>query len=60
MEAEVVTATPAMKEAINCADMMGELGFEDASTSMPIYIDNSSALHVAGNNTYGSCAIAWL
>ena len=51
METEVVAAALAMKEAIYCAGMMGELEFEETFTCVPIHIDNNSALHVAGNKT---------
>ena len=31
--------------------MMGELGFEETFKCVPIHIDNTSALHVAGYKT---------
>ena len=52
MEAEVVAAALAMKEAAFCSNMMLDLGFEESFSSVPLYIDNTSALHVAGNRTY--------
>ena len=32
--------------------MMVELGFEKGFNSVPLYLDNPSTLHVAGNRTY--------
>ena len=52
MEEERVAAPLAMKEAVFCSNMMLELGFDESFGSMPLYIDNKSALHVAGNRTY--------
>ena len=34
--------------------MMEELGFGTRYDSVQLYIDNTSALHVAGNRTYSS------
>ena len=33
-----------------------ELGFDESVGSVPLYIDNTSALHVTGNGTYSSHA----
>ena len=52
MEAELVAATLAMKEAVFCSNMMKELGFGTRFDSVPLHIDNTSALHVAGNRPY--------
>ena len=52
MEAELVAAALALKEAINCAGMLGELGFVETFKCGPIHNDNSSPLHVAWNKTY--------
>ena len=52
MEAELVAAALAMKEAAFCSNMTLELGFDKSFGSAPLYIDNTSALHVAGNRTY--------
>ena len=52
MEAELVVVALTMKEAVFCSNMMLELGFEEGFGSVPRYIDNTSALHVAGNRTY--------
>ena len=53
MEAELVAAALTMKEAVFCSNMMLELGFKEGFGSVPLYIDNTSARHVAGNRTYG-------
>ena len=37
------------KEAIFCPSTMLELGFDERFGSVPLYIDNTSALHVVGN-----------
>ena len=52
MEAELVAAALTMKEAVFCNSMMQEIGFKDGFDSVPLFIDNTSALHVAGNRTY--------
>ena len=52
MEAELVAAALTMKEAVFCSNMMLELGFDKRFGSVPLYIDNTSALHVAGNQPY--------
>ena len=54
MEAELVAAALAMKEAVFCSNMMKELGFGARFDRVPLHIDNTSALHVAGNRTYSS------
>ena len=51
MEAELVAAATAMKDSLFCRNMMLELGFTEGFRSVPVYIDNTSALHVAGNRT---------
>ena len=48
MEAELVAAALAMKEAVFCSNLTLELGFDKSFGSVPLYIDNTSALHVAG------------
>ena len=52
MEAELVAAALAMKEAVFCSNMMLELGFKEGFGSVPLYIDNTSAFPLAGNRTY--------
>ena len=51
MEAELVAAALTMKEAVFCYNMMKELGFGTRFDNVPVYIDNTSTLHVAGNQT---------
>ena len=41
-----------MKEAVVCSNMMVELGFEKGFSSVPVYLDNTSALYVDGNRIY--------
>ena len=53
MEAELVAAALTMKEeAVFCSNMMSELGFGESFGSVPLHIDNTSALYIAGNHTY--------
>ena len=52
MEAELVAAALTMKEAVFCSNMMLQLGFKEGFGSVPLYIDNTSALYVAGSRTY--------
>ena len=47
-----MAAALTIKEAVFCSNMMLELGFKEGFGSVPLYIDNTSALHVAGNRTY--------
>ena len=54
MEAELVAAALAMKEAVFCSNMIKKLGFGTCFDSVPPYIDNTSALNVAGNRTNNS------
>ena len=52
MEAELVAAALTMKEVVFCSNTMLELGFNESVGSVPLYIDNASALHAVGNRTY--------
>ena len=52
MEAELVAEALAMKEAVFCPNMILKLGFGESFVSVPLYIDNTLALHIAGNRTY--------
>ena len=54
MAADLVAAAPAIKEAVFCSNMMKELGFGTRFDSVPLYIDSTSTLHVAGTRTYSS------
>ena len=49
---EAVLVAMIMKEAAFFSNMMLELGFDESFGSVPLYIDNTSPLHVAGNRTY--------
>ena len=49
MDAELVVVALTIKKAAFCSNMMLELGFDESFGSVPLYIDNTSALHVAGN-----------
>ena len=51
VEAKLVAAATAMKESLFCRNMM-ELGFTEGFSRVPVYIDNTSALHVARNMTF--------
>ena len=52
-EAELVAPALAMKEAVFCSSMK-ELEFGTRFDSVPLYMDNTSALYVAVNRTYSS------
>ena len=53
MEAELVAAALTMKEeAVFCSNITSELGFGENFGSVPLHIDNTSALHIADNRTY--------
>ena len=54
MEAELVAAAVAMKEAVFCANMMNQLGFGARFDSLSLYTGNASALHVADIRSCGS------
>ena len=64
MEAELVATALTMKEAIFCTNMMREMRFAARLDSNPVYIDNTSTLHVAGYRAYSSrfkhVALWWL
>ncbi|CAM9928539.1 unnamed protein product [Sphacelaria rigidula] len=49
MEAELVAAALTMKEPILCSNIMREMGIGTHFDSVPVYIDNTSTLHIAGN-----------
>ena len=51
MEAELVAAALTMKEAMFCYNIK-ELGLGTRFDNVPVYNDNTSTLHVAGNYTY--------
>ena len=47
-----MAAATEMKESLFSRNMMMELGFAEGFRSVPVYIDNASAMHVAGNRTF--------
>ena len=52
METELVAVALAMKdETVFCSNMMSGLGFGKSFGSVPLHIDNTSALHIADNRT---------
>ena len=52
LKAELVEAATAMEESLFCRNIMMELGFTEGFWSVPVYIDNTSALDVAGNRPF--------
>ena len=53
MEGELVAAALAMKdEVVFCSNTMSGMGFGESFGSVPLHIDNTSALHIVGNRTY--------
>ena len=53
MEAELVAAALAMKdEAVFCFHTISGLSFGESFGSVPLHIDNTSALHIADTRTY--------
>ena len=48
---ELVATALIMKEPMFCSHMMKELGFGTRFDSVPLHLDNTSTLHVAGNQT---------
>ena len=57
MEAELVAVALTIKEeALFYFNMMSELDFGENFDSVPLFIDNTSALHIADNRTYVPCA----
>ena len=54
MEAELISIALASKEAVYLSNMMAELGFGKLFHSIPFFVDNTGALHIAGNSTYSS------
>ena len=51
METELVEAALTRKKTIFCSNMMFKLGFDESFGTVPLYIDNTSVLHVPGNRT---------
>ena len=44
----------ASEEAVYPSNMMTELGFGKRFHSIPLFVDNTGALRIAGNSTYSS------
>ena len=53
MEVELVAAATLMKESLFCRNMTMKLGFTEGFRSVSVYFDNTSALHMVGNRTFG-------
>ena len=52
MEAELIYLVLARKEAVYLSSMMAELGFGKRFRSvLPLFVDNTGALHIAGNSS---------
>ena len=58
MEAELVAAALAMKEAVFGSNMMLELGFGSTFNTVPVYLDNKSAIRVASIADLGTKFLA--
>lgn len=43
-----------MSEAVFCQNMMSELGFKEDFKCVPLHVDTTSGLSLAGNHTYKS------
>ncbi|CAM9522413.1 unnamed protein product, partial [Laminaria digitata] len=54
MEAELISMALVSKEAVYLSNMMAELGFGKLFNSVPLFVENTGALHIAGNSTYSS------
>ena len=53
IKAELVAAALTMKEeAVFCSNTMSGLDFGESFGSVPLHIDNTSALHITDNRTY--------
>ena len=54
LEAELISMAHENKEAVYISNMTAELGFGRLFESVPLFGDNTGALHMAGNSTYSS------
>ena len=52
MEAELISMALASEEGVNPSKKMAELGFGKLFHIVPLFVDNTGALHIAGNRTY--------
>ena len=50
---ELVVAALTTKEAVFCSDTILDLSFDESFGSVPLYIENTSVLHVTGNRNSG-------
>lgn len=49
-----MAAAVAKEEAVFCSNMMTQIAFGANSRSVPLYIDNTAAIHAIGNRTYSA------
>ena len=56
MKADLAAAAVTLKKAVLCNNMMQELRSKDGFDRVPLFIDNTSALHVAGHRTFSTRA----
>ena len=54
LEAELMSMAHASKEAVYLSNIMADLRFGKLFESVPLFVDNTGALHIAGNITYSS------
>ncbi|CAM9240520.1 unnamed protein product [Laminaria digitata] len=52
--AERISIALGSKDAVYLSNMMTELGFGKLFDSVQCFVDNTDALHIAGNSTYSS------
>ena len=52
MEAELISMALASKQVVYLSNVMAALGFPQLFDSVPLFFDNTGALHIAGNRTY--------
>ena len=53
MKRELAVAALTTKEAVFCSNMILDLSFDESFGSVPLYIENTSVLHVTGNRNSG-------
>ena len=54
LEAQLISIAHASKEAVYLSNMMTELGFGKLFAGVPLFGDNTGALHISGNSNYSS------
>ena len=52
MEADLVDTPSTMKEAVCFSNITTDVGFGTHFVNVPLYIDETSTLHVDGNQTF--------